>query len=93
MGLLKYGYDWDYRVGPEAGGNSFMRHARAKVLGGCSSHNGFIAFWAPPRTSTTGRHAAVRAGALSTCSRCTADWRTTTPRATTTAVTARPRIS
>lgn len=24
-----------------------MRHARAKVLGGCSSHNSCIAFWAP----------------------------------------------
>ena len=28
-------------------GNSFMRHARAKVLGGCSSHNSCIAFWPP----------------------------------------------
>ncbi|MEU7638111.1 hypothetical protein AB0C11_18760 [Streptomyces sp. NPDC039016] len=24
-----------------------MRHARARVLGGCSSHNSCIAFWAP----------------------------------------------
>ncbi|WHF24278.1 GMC family oxidoreductase N-terminal domain-containing protein [Kocuria rhizophila] len=28
-------------------GNSFMRMARAKALGGCSSHNSCIAFWAP----------------------------------------------
>ncbi|WP_328337347.1 GMC oxidoreductase [Streptomyces violaceus] len=47
MGLLESGYDWDYPVEPQASGNSFMRHARAKVLGGCSSHNSCIAFWAP----------------------------------------------
>lgn len=37
MGLLESGYDWDYPVEPQVSGNSFMRHARAKVLGGCSS--------------------------------------------------------
>ncbi|MFD9542117.1 GMC family oxidoreductase [Streptomyces sp. NPDC060022] len=47
MGLLESGYDWDYPVEPQDNGNSFMRHARAKVLGGCSSHNSCIAFWAP----------------------------------------------
>ncbi|MFE9374864.1 GMC family oxidoreductase [Streptomyces sp. NPDC006711] len=47
MGLLESGYDWDYPVEPQTHGNSFMRHARAKVLGGCSSHNSCIAFWAP----------------------------------------------
>lgn len=47
MGLLASGYDWDYPVEPQENGNSFMRHARAKVLGGCSSHNSCIAFWAP----------------------------------------------
>lgn len=47
MGLLESGYDWDYVVEPQASGNSFLRHARAKVLGGCSSHNSCIAFWAP----------------------------------------------
>jgi choline dehydrogenase len=46
--LLGSDYDWDYPVEPQAGGNSFVRHARAKVLGGCSSHNSCIAFW-PPR--------------------------------------------
>lgn len=45
MHLLDSGYDWDYPVQPQEKGNSFLRHARAKVLGGCSSHNSCIAFW------------------------------------------------
>jgi choline dehydrogenase-like flavoprotein len=47
MALLESGYDWDYQVEPQSSGNSFLRHARARVLGGCSSHNSCIAFWAP----------------------------------------------
>ncbi|NLS08848.1 choline oxidase [Nesterenkonia sp. MY13] len=47
MELLESGYDWDYLIEPQKNGNSFMRHARAKVLGGCSSHNSCIAFWPP----------------------------------------------
>ncbi|GAA1021029.1 MULTISPECIES: GMC family oxidoreductase [Amycolatopsis] len=47
MGLLESGYDWDYLVEPQEAGNSYLRQARAKVLGGCSSHNSCIAFWAP----------------------------------------------
>ncbi|WP_116041043.1 GMC family oxidoreductase [Amycolatopsis palatopharyngis] len=47
MALLESGYDWDYLVEPQESGNSYLRHARAKVLGGCSSHNSCIAFWAP----------------------------------------------
>lgn len=47
MGLLESGYDWDYLVEPQESGNSYLRHARARVLGGCSSHNSCIAFWAP----------------------------------------------
>ena len=47
MELLESGYDWDYPVEPQENGNSFMRHARARVMGGCSSHNSCIAFWAP----------------------------------------------
>ncbi|HEY4004423.1 MAG TPA: GMC family oxidoreductase N-terminal domain-containing protein [Pseudonocardia sp.] len=47
MALLDSGYDWDYPIEPQSNGNSFMRHARAKVLGGCSSHNSCIAFWTP----------------------------------------------
>ena len=47
MYLLESGYDWDYPVEPQERGNSYLRHARARVLGGCSSHNSCIAFWAP----------------------------------------------
>ena len=47
MLLLDSGYDWDYPVEPQERGNSFLRHARARVLGGCSSHNSCIAFWPP----------------------------------------------
>lgn len=47
MELLESGFDWDYPIEEQESGNSYMRHARAKVLGGCSSHNSCIAFWAP----------------------------------------------
>ncbi|AZT93908.1 GMC family oxidoreductase [Brevibacterium aurantiacum] len=47
MELLESGFDWDYPIETQEHGNSHMRHARAKVLGGCSSHNSCIAFWAP----------------------------------------------
>ncbi|GAB3160764.1 GMC family oxidoreductase N-terminal domain-containing protein [Myceligenerans halotolerans] len=47
MHLLESGYDWDYLVEPQERGNSFMRQARARVLGGCSSHNSCIAFHPP----------------------------------------------
>lgn len=47
MALLESGYDWDYPIEPQPHGNSHLRHARARVLGGCSSHNSCIAFWAP----------------------------------------------
>ncbi|GAA4431630.1 GMC family oxidoreductase N-terminal domain-containing protein [Georgenia halophila] len=45
--LLESGLDWDYPIEPQENGNSFMRHARGKVLGGCSSHNSCIAFYPP----------------------------------------------
>ena len=45
--LLESGLDWDYPIEPQENGNSFMRHARAKVPGGCSSHNSCIAFHPP----------------------------------------------
>src|ERR1043165_7284418 len=47
MHLLDSGYDWDYAVEPQERGNSFMRHARGKGRGGCSSHNSCIAFHPP----------------------------------------------
>lgn len=62
MHLLDSGYDWDYPVEPQEKGNSFLRHARAKVLGGCSSHNSCIAFWPRPKGWRTGRPWAPRAG-------------------------------
>lgn len=56
MELLESGYDWDYPIEPQENGNSFMRHARAKVLGGCSSHNSCIAFWPPKEDLDTWAH-------------------------------------
>lgn len=47
VGLLSSEYDYDYAVAPQARGNSLIRHARARVLGGCSSHNSVIAIAAP----------------------------------------------
>ena len=47
MHLLDSGYDWDYPGRTAGARQQFMRHARAKVLGGCSSHNSCIAFWPP----------------------------------------------
>ena len=69
MFLLDSGYDWDYPVEPQEKGNSFLRHARARVLGGCSSHNSCIAFWTRARTSTSGRRWAARAGARTSAGR------------------------
>lgn len=36
--------DYDVPVEPQERGNSAIRHARGRVLGGCSSHNNVIAF-------------------------------------------------
>ena len=85
MALLESGYDWDYLIEPQENGNSFMRHARARVLGGCSSHNSCIAFWAPAEDLDEWESKGRRAGARRTCSRCTSGWRPTTGRASTTA--------
>lgn len=45
--LLGSELDYDYRIEPQARGNSRIRHSRGRVLGGCSSHNSAIAFRAP----------------------------------------------
>lgn len=45
--LLGSDYDYDYTIAPQARGNSAIRHARARVLGGCSSHNSVIAIASP----------------------------------------------
>ncbi|MCC5952447.1 MAG: GMC family oxidoreductase N-terminal domain-containing protein [Acidimicrobiia bacterium] len=47
MDLLGGDLDWDYTIEPQPRGNSTIRHSRARVLGGCSSHNSCIAFVAP----------------------------------------------
>ncbi|KAI0478604.1 GMC oxidoreductase [Xylariaceae sp. FL0804] len=42
--LLGGELDYDYGITEQPMGNSFIRHSRAKVLGGCSSHNTLISF-------------------------------------------------
>lgn len=44
MGLLGSALDYDYPTTVQPRGNSHIRHSRARVLGGCSSHNTLIAF-------------------------------------------------
>ncbi|WP_019548715.1 GMC family oxidoreductase [Streptomyces sulphureus] len=44
LGLLGGELDYDYPTTEQPRGNSHIRHSRAKVLGGCSSHNTLIAF-------------------------------------------------
>ena len=45
--LLQSEYDYDYAIEPQERGNSDIRHSRARVLGGCSSHNVCQAWRAP----------------------------------------------
>ncbi|RVX71608.1 hypothetical protein B0A52_03792 [Exophiala mesophila] len=42
--LIGGAFDYDYETTEQPEGNSFIRHCRAKVLGGCSSHNTLITF-------------------------------------------------
>jgi choline dehydrogenase-like flavoprotein len=44
LSLLGGGLDYDYGTTEQPMGNSHIRHSRAKVLGGCSSHNTLISF-------------------------------------------------
>ncbi|MFJ6573125.1 GMC family oxidoreductase [Streptomyces sp. NPDC091292] len=44
MTLLGGDLDYDYPTTEQPRGNSHIRHSRARVLGGCSSHNTLIAF-------------------------------------------------
>ncbi|MBA2948242.1 GMC family oxidoreductase [Streptomyces himalayensis] len=44
MGLLGGELDYDYPTTEQPRGNSHIRHSRARVLGGCSSHNTLISF-------------------------------------------------
>jgi choline oxidase len=45
--LLRSELDYDYVIEIQPRGNSLIRHSRARVLGGCSSHNSCIAFRGP----------------------------------------------
>jgi choline oxidase len=45
--LLQSEYDYDYAMEAQERGNSDIRHSRARVLGGCSSHNICQAWRAP----------------------------------------------
>ncbi|KAK6070811.1 GMC oxidoreductase [Seiridium cupressi] len=44
LNLLGGELDYDYGTIEQPEGNSYIRHSRAKVLGGCSSHNTLISF-------------------------------------------------
>ena len=44
LNLLGGELDYDYGTVEQPMGNSYIRHSRAKVLGGCSSHNTLISF-------------------------------------------------
>ncbi|KAK2759309.1 hypothetical protein FQN54_002787 [Arachnomyces sp. PD_36] len=44
LNLLGGEFDYDYPTTEQPMGNSHIRHSRAKVLGGCSSHNTLISF-------------------------------------------------
>lgn len=46
--LLESELDYDYPITEQPRGNGRIRHSRAKVLGGCSSHNTMISFLPPP---------------------------------------------
>ncbi|MFG2752509.1 GMC family oxidoreductase [Streptomyces xanthophaeus] len=66
MGLLGGELDYDYPTTEQPRGNSHIRHSRARVLGGCSSHNTLISFKPLPsdwdewsRAGAEGWHAAA----------------------------------
>jgi len=44
LSLLGGHLDYDYGTTEQHMGNSYIRHSRARVLGGCSSHNTLISF-------------------------------------------------
>jgi choline dehydrogenase len=48
INLLGTELDYDYPTTPQPLGNSNIRHSRARVLGGCSSHNTMISFLPQP---------------------------------------------
>jgi choline dehydrogenase len=48
VSLLEGPLDYNYGTIEQPRGNSFIRHSRARVLGGCSSHNTMISFYPLP---------------------------------------------
>lgn len=48
LSLLESELDYDYPIVAQPRGNSRIRHARGRVLGGCSSHNTMISLLPPP---------------------------------------------
>jgi choline dehydrogenase-like flavoprotein len=52
LNLLETGFDYDYPIVEQPRGNSHVRHSRARVLGGCSSHNTMISFLPPAEDFT-----------------------------------------
>lgn len=48
VSLLEGPLDYNYGTVEQPRGNSFIRHSRARVLGGCSSHNTMISFFPLP---------------------------------------------
>ncbi|WP_328460863.1 GMC family oxidoreductase [Actinoplanes sp. NBC_00393] len=52
LNLLETPFDYDYPIVDQPRGNSFLRHSRARVLGGCSSHNTMISFLPPAEDFT-----------------------------------------
>jgi choline oxidase len=49
VALIGTSYDYDYPIAPQARGNSGIRMSRARMLGGCSSHNDAVAWRALDR--------------------------------------------
>ena len=92
MELLESGYDWDYPIEPQENGNSFMRHARAKVhrrlLQPQLLHRLLGAARGPGRVGVqVRRHRLERRGRLAGC---TSGWRPTRTPARTHRTTATP---
>ncbi|HEY0001050.1 MAG TPA: GMC family oxidoreductase N-terminal domain-containing protein, partial [Actinoplanes sp.] len=52
LNLLESEFDYDYPIVGQPRGNSHLRHSRARVLGGCSSHNTMISLLPPPADFT-----------------------------------------
>ena len=70
-GMLGTGVnDWGYTSGLQRLRPRSLDFERARVIGGCSSHNGCAAIWGAPRSTTTrGPPRATTAGRRTSCCR------------------------